>query len=89
MSKHTQGEWRIFGARAECGTSQEIHAGGKMLARIFMNGRPLEREANARLISAAPELLEALQAVRCCVKDGSAAAGHIDAAIAKATGEQQ
>ena len=31
------------------------------------------------------ECLEALKSVRCCVKDGSAAGGLIDAAIAKAT----
>jgi hypothetical protein len=61
MSKHTPGPWKIFGARAENGTSQEIHAESKFIARVFMNGNPMEREANARLIAAAPDLLAALQ----------------------------
>jgi hypothetical protein len=44
-----------------------------------------ERDANARLIAAAPDLLEALQYARRFVKDCDTA--YIDAAIRKATGE--
>jgi len=49
-------------------------------------------EANARLIAAAPELLEALKDALCCLevcgKDYDYAVGKASAAIAKATGEQ-
>ena len=46
-------------------------------------------EANARLIAAAPELLEELQrARRVLVAEGYIPAATMDAAIAKATGEQ-
>jgi hypothetical protein len=43
-------------------------------------------QERAHLIAAAPLLLAALQSARCCVKDGSAVAERIDAAIARATG---
>lgn len=42
--------------------------------------------ANARLIAAAPELLEACLLARHICEDGSALQQQIDAAIAKATG---
>lgn len=44
--------------------------------------------ANARLIAAAPDLLEACQAARALTPDGTHTASVLDAAIAKATGEQ-
>lgn len=59
--QHTPGPWRVFGATAENGTSNEIHADGEFIARVFMNGNTLKREANARLIAAAPDLLAALE----------------------------
>lgn len=86
---HTPGPWRVFGARAESGTSQEIHTESKFIARVFMNENPLEREANARLIACAPELLEALKRIKQTgVFVGAIAQEMMDAAIAKATGEQ-
>ena len=59
MSEHTPGPWSfelhnedfyIGGETAVCGTFAQDHAG--------------EEEANARLIAAAPELLEALERIR-------------------------
>jgi len=47
------------------------------------------REANARLIAAAPELLEACQAARSLTPDGTHTASVLDAAITKAIGEEQ
>ena len=52
---------------------------------------------DARLIAAAPELLDVLMHIRRCIPlggfaqihDGSATLADIDAAIAKATGESQ
>jgi hypothetical protein len=52
-----------------------------------------ERRANARLIAAAPELLEALREVRKCGNGGAKlsrrASDMVRAAIAKATGDSQ
>ena len=50
-----------------------------------------EREANARLIAAAPELYEALEIVRTQLSGSLSAQGlleEVDAALAKARGEQ-
>jgi len=56
-TKHTPGPWGVW----SIGGSQVItdNAMGRHLAKII-NGAP-EHEANARLIAAAPELLEALE----------------------------
>jgi hypothetical protein len=49
-----------------------------------------EREANARLIEVAPELLEALQAMllACPVREGGSTHAFARATVAKARGEQ-
>jgi len=47
----------------------------------------LNDEANARLIAAAPDLLEAIQGIRSFVEMFNGDLTKIDAAIAKATGE--
>ena len=57
MSAHTAGPWEIFDA--------SIIAGDICIATIETNGgyeaEPATRQANARLIAAAPEMLEALE----------------------------
>ncbi|EKL0657274.1 hypothetical protein ACF0C8_10115 [Pseudomonas aeruginosa] len=90
MSKHTPGPWFINGherytkyveARIGGGWVQEVAACGP-------TENPEQQEANARLIAAAPELLEALQS---CIQQITALCSADDvpdqarAAIAKAT----
>lgn len=93
MNKHTSGDWFAkregqstiyIEAGLRPGVLQEVAACGPTEA-----GRE-QQEANARLISAAPQLLEA---VRLCLKKGSRwhpcdpALKAAQAALAKATGE--
>jgi hypothetical protein len=99
MTKHTQGPWHITGnktkyieARIRDGWLQEVASVGPTESD---NGYGPQQEANARLIAAAPELLEALQEILAI--DGHSSLTREDsdkldakarAAIAKATGEQ-
>lgn len=94
MSKHTQQEWQRDGATVYAlnieGTNRfvaQVQGGWSTQGR---NRTDVEEvEANARLIAAAPDLLEALRdalcALECCGKDYQAAT-KARAAIAKATG---
>lgn len=109
MSKHTPGpwlytpsdEWRTNGGEFAQWGEFKISAGsGDVMAPNYYRVGSVsnvnnsdENEANARLIAAAPELLQALQAV----SDAEAAdeagidyelIGRVHAAIAKALGEQ-
>lgn len=53
--KHTPGEWKKVGRSIE-------HEGGGLICDLFITDVPFEEmEANARLIAAAPELLETLK----------------------------
>lgn len=101
-SKHTPGPWNDSPTINLCGCH---HVGLNIgFLATTSSKRYEEGLANARLIAAAPELLEALvKAVECgmvptsSVKDGGASkhsqqvrcADMIRAVIAKATGEQQ
>ena len=101
MSKHTPGPWVVVGrltkyveARLVGGLIQEVAACGPTMAD---EGYGQQQEANARLIAAAPDLLEALQDVDALWMHHSVAHGDgkigplhekVIAAIAKATGEQ-
>ena len=104
MSKHTPGPWFITGnmtlyveARIEGGLIQEVASVGPTQAD---DGYGCQQRANANLIAAAPDLLEALEAI-CLMQArnyGDATQTHLDfpelaakarAAIAKAKGEQQ
>ena len=85
-TKHTPGPWRVA-------NGVQIRSQRDQIAKIWMmrNG---EGNANARLIAAAPELLEALQTVvanapepYCAIT--RAVDAQCRAAIAKATGERQ
>lgn len=97
MSKHTPGPW-----------SAEVDRENDHEINIVSGNRPFvatawpanhqedkEQEANARLIAAAPELLEALRIVRDTLPHINGNASSVNsllkltgAAIAKATGEQ-
>lgn len=96
-TKHTPGPWTVFKP-----ASQDVcYEGGECPATIRGAGihvatMPGERhcfsqtaEANARLISSAPELLEALESCAWMVKDKDPEAyTKARAAIAKARGEK-
>ncbi len=61
MSKTTPGPWVVYDDRNDWKTNRiEIAARGKTVARIY-HSVPEEDLPNARLIAAAPDLLEALQ----------------------------
>ena len=56
-SKHTQGEWQVHSFGDKENLQTHVHANNVRIAKISQID---EAEANARLIAAAPELLEAL-----------------------------
>lgn len=97
-AKHTPGVWF---AEPHTGTEMLILAAvdgsQEILARIQTTGRAGEMEANAPLISAAPELLEALRTARFTLSavgaleftdgpNGETTREVIDSAIARAEG---
>ena len=88
MSKHTPGPWAIYVNAPSDIVIRKMSKDGYELCSI---ARVSSGYANARLIAAAPELLEALAD---CVEhmhwtqpQGEAALKKAKAAIAKATGE--
>jgi len=88
MSKHTPGPWVLEPGSQHRFPSVLI---GKVQPRLTINagGAPMsEHEANASLIAAAPELLEALKTAHAHIADDvlRASIGNL---IAKATGGQQ
>lgn len=90
MSKHTPGPWRYDRCNSSPTTGEHMIAGGKpgYLAEVRDCGSG-DVSANARLIAAAPDLLEACKAVDEATRGGDyeAAFKAVRAAIAKATGE--
>ena len=103
MSKHTPGPWPLFTVPTSVGSCHRIgqfpsRVDGEFTAAVvYADGiRPgiddsLPRAqmllANARLIAAAPDLLEALKYARRMVNASKCDIGFIDAAIAKAEGK--
>lgn len=71
MSAHTPGPWRQTGGRART----LIAAGqpARAIAAVVWHAgaRDVEDDANAALIAAAPEMLEALRGLIACVYDGA------------------
>ena len=98
MSKHTPGSWRVGNSFMESGV---FSADGKTIvalthgsARYYRRQEQIaEQDANARLIAAAPDLLEALMGLRLYVdpmmggEEVDNAIRAANAAIAKAEGE--
>lgn len=83
--KHTPGEWFW---RDDVNTGEYDLSPG-VLTTNLTDGTPWGDEidrANARLIAAAPEMLEALKLARDAL-GANAARDTVDAAIAKATGQ--
>ena len=61
MTKHTPGPWNFYDDSNDGKTNRiEIVAVGKTVARIY-HSVPAEDLPNARLIAAAPDLLDALE----------------------------
>lgn len=107
MNKHTPGPWRVSTPDHTSGATMIQAADGTIICSRVMahdgsNDDIEAAEANARLVAAAPELLEALElaklavenAIRLCRRhDDNAFIGHaftldnINSAIGKAKGE--
>lgn len=103
-TKHTPGPWKVCGLRADSEawrdgniisdvTYDTIALCNKTASTVMLDG---QLEANARLIAAAPELLEALKALLAYDEQDAGCIpshAHLDAqedaraAIVKATGE--
>lgn len=86
MSKHTPGPW-VPACKTNIATHRHpaiLSDGGQVAIATFQGGEPAT-DANARLIAAAPELLEALQMLMEFPNTGPATSAA-RAAIAKATG---
>ena len=100
MSKHTTTHWVSNEAEHDAPYQDiKIKSGYRTICIVPIDDSPehefnAEQEANARLIAAAPELLEALQAVLAyapvpyCAITRTVDA-QVRAAIAKATGESE
>lgn len=89
-AKHTPGPWLVEHDTDITGSeaSPEIGCVGKVdIAHVYLRAVPGKTEANARLIAAAPDLLEALRVAEESVGDLKALE-IVRAAIAKATGDQ-
>jgi hypothetical protein len=85
--KHTTGPWTVYDDSNDGKTNRiEIAARGKTVAHIYQSV-PEEDLPNARLIAAAPDLLEALHGLL-LFPNNPRENIKARAAIAKATGEQ-
>ena len=102
MSKHTPGPWKVTVENDDSDWAIVTGKGGNIVANVNSESGPdlpplvstkMPQRANTNLIDAAPDLLEALEMVRDADNDNgrkipSLARAKIDAAIAKARGEQ-
>jgi hypothetical protein len=95
MSKPTPGPWKVvdFSQSENLIFIAENKSNGMCIADINTNEHEGSFLANARLIAAAPDLLEAMRSVaiadRLNISEWNAAMRLVDAAIAKANGEDQ
>ena len=100
MNKHTPGPWGVI--IGDAGPIVFSGNKGSMVATCTKRITSTERESNARLIAAAPELLEALQDMidsvivldvteseRSLVSAAENAIAKARSAIAKATGDEK
>ena len=94
-AKSTPGPWKMF---VPCGEgdygimSDNVNAGGNFYVATIPNGTHAEAEANARLITAAPAMLKALENIVALAADHGRmnlpeCAAIAKAAIQAATGE--
>ncbi len=89
MSEHTEGPWGVqYDYRVEHGPM--VAGEGFLIAKAEPKPFGGSGKANARLIAAAPELLEALEAAKHMIDTGDVsdmALDKIDAVISKAKGD--
>ena len=94
MTRHTLGPWRARKPNSPYALGNWIveHA-DLLIARLF-GPNDAENEANARLVAASPDMLAALEGIRKALhspnnslRDRAEAWDNLDAAIAKARGE--
>ena len=90
MSKHTSGPWKVVTDRTEEGVMCSVYAGPIEVALCGTGDVSDDTErANAHLIAAAPEMLEALkEAKRLLDQTDIGSCDAVDAAIAKAEGRK-
>jgi len=97
-TKHTKGDWTTGGISpfGAFGEDKPVKVDGIVMARVINYANEDEANANARLIAAAPELLEALKNALALLAAYCGEEGHCQpaikesrAAIAKATGEEK
>lgn len=97
MSNHTPAPWTLYDARNDGEDAFYVNHKHNYIGRVHLApGHAAEGSANARLIAAAPELLEAMQEAELVLAEKMRRLGadpavsptthRIRAAIAKATG---
>lgn len=59
MTKHTPGPWHVVEGKLTK-SALEVHANSRAICELWRRGNAKTELANARLIAAAPEMLEAL-----------------------------
>lgn len=87
MSEHTPGPWEVYEGKPEEMEILILAEGGDIGAvwwSLTTGPQPVD-EANARLIAAAPDLLEALECIRSEVPLDIAQAVKVERAYRKAT----
>lgn len=104
--KHTPGLWQVYhengsmGSGGHWGIDAMDRRGARVgVCRVFQNSvvSEAEAQANARLIAAAPELLESLKEIRADIRENveirsmsfGALVERMDAAITKAGGKEE
>ncbi len=93
MSTHTPGPWKAWQRDADKGSNYWLIRTASEKTGLEDTLRGYCGEANARLIAAAPDLLEALEGLLECIsetrgKDATKAVAKALAVIAKAEGKQ-
>lgn len=86
MTKHTPGPWHVVEGKLSK-SALEVHADSRAICELWRRGNAKTELANARLIAAAPEMLEALRLIENEDMVVPADREIIKAAIAMATGE--
>jgi hypothetical protein len=82
----TPGPWTATHTPQSVEHEFTITAGRKLIGHVGLVGNSVTEEANARLIAAAPELLQGLRDAKGLLSHAGCPTDWLDALIAKATG---